>query len=175
MATSLYDLSVASYLQTVAAIGGVLDRGAKHCAEAGTDPNDLTGVRLFDDMAPLTFQIVSVAHHSVGALEGVRSGVFKPPAGPMPGMAYADLQKMIADAEAALKALTPDEVNAWEGKDVFFQFGEMKIPFTAEGFILSFSLPNFYFHSTTAYDILRMKGVPLGKRNFMGALRMKAA
>jgi len=173
MATSLYDLSVASYLQTVAAIGGVLERGAKHCAEAGTDPNALTGVRLFDDMAPLTFQIVSVAHHSVGALEGVRSGVFKPP-GPMPAMSYADLQKTIADAEAALKALTPDEVNAWEGKDVAFQFGEMKIPFTAEGFILSFSLPNFYFHSTTAYDILRMKGVPLGKRNFMGALRMKA-
>ena len=60
MATSLYDLSVASYLQTVAAIGGVLDRGAKHCAAGGTDPNDLPGVRLFDDMAPLSFQIVSV-------------------------------------------------------------------------------------------------------------------
>ena len=174
MATSLYDLSVASYLQTVAAIGGVLDRGAKHCAEAGTDPNDLPGVRLFDDMAPLSFQIVSVAHHSVGALAGVKAGLFQPPTTPPP-RDYAGLQRMIADAEAALKALTPDEVNSWEGKDVFFQFGEMKMPFTAEGFILSFSLPNFYFHSTTAYDILRMKGVPLGTRNFMGALRMKAA
>jgi hypothetical protein len=47
------------------------------------------------------------------------------------------------------------------------------MPFTAVGFLLSFSLPNFYFHSTTAYDILRSKGAPLGKRDFMGALRMK--
>jgi hypothetical protein len=174
MAISLYDLSVASYLQTVAAIGGVLDRGAKHCAETGTDPNDLVGVRLAPDMAPLSFQIVSVAHHSVGALAGVKSGLFQPPSATPPSD-YAGLQKMIADAETALKALKPDEVNAWEGKDVAFQFGDMKIPFTAEGFILSFSLPNFYFHSTTAYDILRLKGVPIGKRNFMGALRMKAA
>jgi hypothetical protein len=174
MATSLYDLSVASYLQTVAAVGGVLDRGLKHCGEAGTDCNDLVGVRLFDDMAPLSFQIVSVAHHSVGALAGVKSGVFQPPTATPPGD-YAGLQKMVADAEAALKALTPDEVNSWEGKDVVFQLGDMKLPFTAEGFILSFSLPNFYFHAATAYDILRMKGVPLGKRNFMGALRMKAA
>jgi hypothetical protein len=174
MATSLYDLSVASYLQTVAAIGGVLERGAKHCNETGSDPNALVGVRLFDDMAPLSFQILSVAHHSVGALAGVKSGAFYPPATPAPGD-YAGLQKMLVEAEAALKALAPDEVNSWEGKDVTFHLGEMKMPFTAEGFILSFSLPNFYFHATTAYDILRMKGVPLGKRNFMGVPRMKAA
>jgi uncharacterized protein len=55
-----------------------------------------------------------------------------------------------------------------------FQLGERKLPFTAEGFLLSFSLPNFYFHATTAYDILRMKGVSLGKRNFLGQLRMKS-
>jgi len=50
---------------------------------------------------------------------------------------------------------------------------DMRQPFTAEGFLLSFSLPNFYFHATTAYDILRAKGVPLGKGDFMGALRLK--
>jgi hypothetical protein len=174
MATSLYDLSVASYLQTVGAVGAFLDRAAKHCAETGTDPNEFVAMRLFPDMAPLSFQIVSVAHHSVGAIEGVKAGVFRPPTGTPPSD-FAGLQKIVADAEAALKALTPEEVNAHEGKDVAFQFGEMKMPFTAENFILSFSLPNFHFHATTAYDILRMKGVPLGKRNYMGALRMKAA
>jgi hypothetical protein len=51
--------------------------------------------------------------------------------------------------------------------------GDFKIPFVAEGFLMSFSLPNLYFHSATTYDILRMKGVPLGKRDFMGQLRMK--
>ena len=51
--------------------------------------------------------------------------------------------------------------------------GDFKLPFTAEGFILSFSLPNFYFHAATAYDLLRMKGAPFGKRDFLGAMRMK--
>ncbi len=65
-------------------------------------------------------------------------------------------------------------MNALEGKGVVFQLRDLKIPFTAEGFILSFSLPNFYFHATTAYDILRMKGVPIGKRDYMGPMRLKS-
>ena len=68
---------------------------------------------------------------------------------------------------------TPDAVNALGGRDVVFHLGEHKLPFTAEGFLMSFSLPNFYFHATTAYDILRTNGVPLGKRDFMGRLKMK--
>ena len=67
----------------------------------------------------------------------------------------------------------PADVNALEGKDVSFQFRDTKIPFVAENFLLSFSLPNFHFHATTAYDILRSKGVPLGKRDYMGKLRLK--
>ena len=62
----------------------------------------------------------------------------------------------------------------YEGNEVVLETGETKRVFTAEGFILSFALPNFHFHATTAYDILRGKGVPLGKRDYMGALRLKA-
>ena len=69
--------------------------------------------------------------------------------------------------------LTPEAVNALGGRDVVFLLGDHKLPFTAEGFLMSFSLPNFYFHATTAYDILRTNGVPLGKRDFMGRLKMK--
>jgi hypothetical protein len=65
-------------------------------------------------------------------------------------------------------------VNAFEGKDVIFQIGDRKLPFTAEGFLLSFSLPNFHFHATTAYDILRSKGVKIGKRDYLGQMRMKS-
>ena len=57
--------------------------------------------------------------------------------------------------------------------EFLFRFGETKIPFTSENFILSFSLPNFHFHATTAYDILRSRGVPVGKRDYMGRLRLK--
>ncbi|HXJ33802.1 MAG TPA: DUF1993 family protein, partial [Candidatus Eisenbacteria bacterium] len=78
------------------------------------------------------------------------------------------------EAREALQKVTPGEVNALQGKDVVFQLRDFKLPFTAEGFLLSFSLPNFYFHATTAYDILRMKGVPIGKRDYMGPMRLKS-
>ena len=172
MATSLYDLSVASYLQTVGAVEKFLERARGHFADEGTNLDTLVGHRLYDNMAPLSFQIVSVAHHSIDAIEGLKLGVFGPPKATAP-VDYVGLQKMVADAKAALEALTPAEVDECAGKDVTFVLGDFKIPFTAETFILSFSLPNFYFHAATAYDLLRMKGAPFGKRDFLGAMRMK--
>ncbi|MEQ1784974.1 MAG: DUF1993 family protein, partial [Hyphomonadaceae bacterium] len=63
--------------------------------------------------------------------------------------------------------------NALEDKDVIFNLGEMQLPFTGEGFLLTFSLANMHFHATTAYDIFRMKGAPLGKKDYLGSIRMK--
>jgi len=172
MAISLYDLTVLSYLQTLGGVAGFLDRGLAHCMDNGLDPEEIVETRLFPDMLPFRFQVQSVTHHSRGAIEGVKAGVFSPPP-QIPPIGYADLQKMVAEARATLEALTPDEVNALEGRDMAFALGEHKLPFVAENFLMSFSLPNFYFHATTAYDILRMKGVPLGKRDYMGKMRMK--
>ncbi|MCE9522425.1 MAG: DUF1993 domain-containing protein [Alphaproteobacteria bacterium] len=173
MAISLYDLSVASYLQTLGGVAGVLERGHAHFIKNNIDPNDLVETRLVPDMLPLKFQVLSVAAHSLGAIEGVKKGVFSPP-GTMPELDYKGLQNVVTDTRDALAKLAPDEVNALEGRDMVFQMREMKIPFTAEGFLMSFSLPNFYFHAATAYDILRLNGVPLGKRDFLGAMRMKS-
>jgi hypothetical protein len=173
MATSLYDLSVANYLQTLSGVIGFLEEGLTHFQANNVDPNTIADTRLHADMLPFRFQIQSVAHHSRGAIEGVKSGVFQPPP-PIPALDYAGLQKLVADTRDTLQRLTPAEVNAFEGKDVTFEMGSFKLPFTAELFILSFSLPNFYFHATTAYDILRMKGVPIGKRNFLGQMRLKS-
>ena len=172
MAVSLYDLSVPTYLQTLGAVSGFLEKGLSHCRERNAQPGEVVEHRLFADMAPFSFQIRSVAHHSAGAMEALRSGVFNPPgkAGPLD---YAGLQALVNEARGKLEALKPEDVNALEGKDVAFQFGETKIPFTAETFVLSFSLPNFHFHATTAYDILRSRGVPIGKRDYMGRLRIK--
>jgi uncharacterized protein len=172
MATSLYDLSVPTFLQTVRAVGGFLDRAAKHCAETGAEPDAFVQARLFDDMAPFHFQIEAAGHHCVWGLEAVKTGVFAPPAlvGPVP---FNGLQAMIAGAETALEALTPDEVNGWAGKDLDLQIGPRRLAFTSETFILSFSLPNFHFHAVTAYDILRARGVPLGKRDYEGHLRTR--
>ena len=174
MAFTLYDASVANYLQILGGVSGTLNKGLTHFRENGVDPETIVETRLAGDMWPLRSQVVSVAHHSLGAIEGVKAGAFSP-GGDQSVTDYASLQKLINDAIAGLKALTPEEVNALEGKDVAFVFGDRKIPFTAENFLMSFSTPNLHFHATTAYDILRARGVPVGKRDYMGPLRMKAA
>ena len=173
MATSLYELSVANYLQTLGGMEGFLGRGLAHFQENKIDPNEIVEARLHPDMLPFRFQVLATAHHSIGAIRGVKAGLFAPPA-QLPPLDYAGLQKAVTEARQALQQLTPADVNAHEGKDVTFQIRDTKIPFTAEGFVQSFSLPNFYFHATTAYDILRSKGVPLGKRDFLGKMRLKS-
>ena len=98
MAVSLYDLSVPTFLQTVRALGSVLDRASEHCAKTGVDPDAFVGVRLIDDMAPFHFQVEAAWHHAVWGLEAVRTGVFNPPAliGPVP---FAELRGMMSKAE----------------------------------------------------------------------------
>lgn len=172
MATSLYDLSVASYIQTVGAVGAYLERGLAHCSENNIDPESIVETRLFPDMAAFRFQITSVAHHSLGTLAALKSGEFSP-ATDHPPHDYKALQTLIAETMATLQAVSADEINALEGNDVAFAFRGFKMPFTAANFVLSFSLPNVHFHATTGYDILRMTGVPLGKRDYMGGLRLK--
>lgn len=171
MTVSLFDLSVPTFLQTVRAIGGCLDKARTYCAETGMDPDDLVTARLVDDMAPFHFQIECVAHHSFWSLETIRldETAYPPLVGTMP---FADLQAMVSDAERRLRALTPDQVNGWSGKPLDLQIGPRKLSFSAETFLLSFALPNFFFHAVTAYDILRARGIPLGKRDFEGRLRV---
>ena len=174
MATSLYDLSVPTFLQTVRAVAGVLDRAVTHCAEIGADPDDLVDARLIDDMAPFHFQIEALAHHSVWGLEAMRTGVFSPP-GLIGSQPFAGLQAMIAEAVKALEAFTPDKVDSWAGKNLDLDIGPRRLQFTSETLFLSFSLPNFHFHAVTAYDILRTRGVPIGKRDYEGRLRTRPA
>jgi uncharacterized protein len=170
MAISLYDLSVTNYLQVLGSVSNVLEKGAQFAGETGLDLDDIVQTRLRDDMLPFQFQVISVMHHSRGAIEGIQAGEFSPP--PALGLDYAGLQGLVADASSMLEALPEDEVNALEGKSMFFKVNDFEIPFTAENFILSFSLPNFYFHATTTYSILRMAGVPLGKMDFLGNMRV---
>lgn len=172
MSVSLYDLSIGSYTQIVEAMLGVMKKGAEHCKAEGVDLAEVVATRLYPDMANFHFQVTSLTHHSLGAIEGLKSGSFGPPA--YPDCGYSELQAMTEKTLAELRAQKPDEIEALAGGQVVFRLGDNEIPFTAENFVLSFSMPNFYFHATTAYDILRSKGVPLGKRDFLGAIRAGA-
>ena len=173
MSFSLYDATIANYLQIINATEALMTKSLAHFKEKGIDPATIVETRLCEDMLPFRFQVVSTAHHSRGAMAAVREGVFTPPSA-RPDLDYAGLQTLVAEARAELAALTPDAVNGMLGRDVIFKIGDRTLPFTAEGFLMSFSLPNFFFHATTAYDILRHKGAPIGKRDFMGKLKLKA-
>jgi hypothetical protein len=171
MTIGLYDITAPNFLQILGGLKGVLDKGLAHAKANDIDPESLVEARLIDDMFPLRFQVERVADHSAGALRDVKNGAFSMPK--QTQLHYAGLQKLIADAETAVKAWTPADVNALEGREVVLDIGGHKASFTGEGFLLSFSLPNFYFHAVTTYDILRMKGVPVGKRDYLGQMRMK--
>lgn len=171
MPTTLYELCVPAYLQTLGAVAGFLEKGRLHCQSAGIDPATIVEARLAPDMLPFRFQIVSVAHHSLGTIRALESGRFGPPTDS--GMDYTALQKLVVETRDALKNVSAEEIDRHAGRDILFALGEMKLPFKAEDFVLSFSLPNLYFHATTAYDILRMKGAPLGKGDFLGQMRLK--
>jgi hypothetical protein len=110
--------------------------------------------------------------HSLGAIEGVRRGVFSPDT-TTPPENFAALKTRIAETLTALEAIEAAEVDAFIGRDMRFAFGDRHVDYTAEDFLLSFSQPNFYFHAATTYDILRCKGIPIGKRDFMGKTRRK--
>lgn len=136
------------------------------------DANDLVSARLTEDMAPFYFQIECVDNYSVWGLDAVRQGVFNPP--DLEGVVHFErLQERMAKTEALLQDLSRDEVDTWSGKKLDMQIhtNPSKSPFTAETYLLSFLLPNFYFHAVTAYDILRTQGVPVGKKDFEGQLR----
>ena len=173
MTTSLYDMGVPTFLQTVQSIGVCLDRARLHCTEVGIDPDDFVEARLVSDMAPFWFQIECVDNYSVWGLDAIRQCAFNPP--DMVGVTpFSALRSRIAKTEAALVEIRPDEVNAWSGKKLDMQIhtNPQTSAFTAETYLLSFLLPNFYFHAVTAYDILRTRGVPIGKSDFEGQLRV---
>lgn len=172
MSISLYSATIPLYCQMLGAVSGLIDKAGAHCKEKGVAEADLVGACLAPDMFPFAYQVKSTAVHSMGAIEGVRKGVFSPDMTPPP-TTFSGLKQKVEDALASLRALKPEEVNGFVGRDMRFEFKDFKLPFTAENFLLSFSKPNFFFHATTAYDILRWKGVALGKRDFLGQMLLK--
>lgn len=188
MAITLYDLGVPTFLQTSRALLGIFDRAIRHCAETGADPDEFVHARLCPDMAPFHFQIESVKNHAVWGIEAVKTGKFDPP--PLAGaVSFTELRATVSQAVTALEAVTPEDVNSRSGKDldiVVFRpvdeenastsaWGPRTLALTPETFLLSYSLPNFYFHAVTAYDILRTRGVPIGKGDYEGRLRTRTA
>ncbi len=173
MSLSLYQISVPTYVQGLGGVQTYLSKGLEYCSAQGIDPASMLSTSLYDDMWALDKQVQSACHHSLGAINGLKSGVFNPPTFEA-SIDYDGLIKLVASTQSALQAMSEDEVNALSGKDMRFEVGEHKLEFVSDEFVLTFSFPNFFFHTTTGYDILRHRGVPIGKRHYAGRMRMKA-
>ena len=169
---SLYDAVVRTYLQFLPGVDRCLEKGRAHCAAVGRNVDELVQCRLYADMLPLHFQIVTLAHMSAGAIAAARTGTFGAPDLTL-AFDYDGLQRHARTALAEIEALDPAEVNALAEGQVTFRAGDVTLPFTTVDFFLSFAVPHFYFHTTTAYDVLRMEGVPLGKADFLGQVRTR--
>ncbi len=174
MAFSLYAATVPTYRQILGSVSHLLDKAEAFCVEKGLAHGDIIQARLAPDMLPFAYQVAATTTHSLAAIEGVRKGEFSPDMTPPPD-SFAALKKRVTNALTAIEAIEPSQIDAFIGRDVTFAVPShnVRIDFMAENFLLSFSQPNFYFHATTAYDILRWKGVQIGKRDFIGSLRSK--
>ena len=173
MAISLFDLSVNSYQRTLGAISNCLDRGLAHFQKSSIEPDEIVKTRLISDMQPFNFQVQAITHHSVGAIHALKGGTYSP-VEDIPTLSYTQLQKAILDAQETLRLVQAEEINGLPDQEVIFRFRDIVIPFTAENFVLSFSLPSLHFHATTTYDILRMNGVQIGKVDYLGQMACKA-
>lgn len=172
MTVSLDDVYVKTCLQILESTAHLVDKAEEHCKSNGLSPELLTEARLAPDMWPFAKQVFETGHHSARAILGVRAGVFGPELDPAPGD-FASLRNEVAGSIEFMRAMPPGELDAIAGRDMRFEFGPRRMDFTVADFLLSFSLPNFYFHATTAYGILRNQGVEIGKRDFIGQVRLK--
>jgi hypothetical protein len=172
MAFSLYAATIPSYAQILGAIAALIDKAETFCAEKGLAPDAIIQSRLADDMQPFAYQVKSTVVHSLGAIEGVRRGMFSPDT-TTPPQTFSALKVRVLESIGTLRTIEAAEIDSFLGRDMRFAFGDRHVDYTAENFLLSFSQPNFYFHAATTYDILRWKGVPIGKRDFLGSTRKK--
>jgi hypothetical protein len=173
MSISLHTVVVGAYQQMLPQAARLIDKAEAHCTQTGAAPDELARGCLAPDMWPLSKQFEQIAHHSARAIEAVRNGHFAPQAGDFPHT-FKAMRKEIAEAQGAIDGVDPAELDSLADKEVLFKVGSYEMLFTAANFLTSFSLPNFYFHVTTAYNILRMSGLQIGKPDYLGRMRRKA-
>jgi hypothetical protein len=147
-----------------------LDKAVAHAGARKFDPNVLVGARLAPDMLPLSFQIQSACDQAKYASS--RAAGKQPPSHPDTEQTIDDLKKRIATVIAYVDTFTPADFDGIDGRTVSLPRWEGK-SMTALDYVIEHALPNFMFHVTTAYDILRHNGVEIGKRDFLGQLTMR--
>ena len=166
MPLSMYQASAPAFLQMLSALNIILDKAEADAAQRKIDPSVLLNYRLAPDMFAFTRQIqltTDFAKGPMSRLAGVEIPKYEDTEATLP-----ELRARIAKTIAYVKSFKPDAIDGSEAREITFPVGGKPMTFKGQDYLVNFALPNFYFHATTAYAILRHCGVPVGKGNFLG-------
>ena len=173
MSLSLYDASVGVYIRSLQNLSHFLNKAETYAAEEKIPLSTFTEASLGHGMAAFTRQIQFASDAAKSG--GARLAGIEPPSMPDTETTFPELKERIAKTLAFLETLKRDQIDGQEGRQIVLTFPGRSMEFTGESFLLTFSLPNFLFHVTTAYAILRSQGVPLGKMDFLAGAQMAQA
>ncbi len=166
MKISMYQVLVPPFIRMLNNLAAVLDKGAAHAEAKKIDPSVLINARLYPDMLPLARQVQIAGDTAKGA--GARLAGLEPPKYEDTETTFADLKGRIQKTISYLNTFKPEQIDGSEDRTVTLQVRGNPVTFQGMPYLLNQAIPNFYFHVTTAYDILRHSGVELGKADFLG-------
>lgn len=170
MSLSLYEAIAPTFLQILGSTRGILDKAEAWCEEQSLDPSDVIAARLREDMLPFSYQVKSCWSHSALSMECVQKGAFQPDMSPPPD-SFDGLRDRLDTASDFIMAYDKASLDSIAANPMVFTIKDrFRLDFTVQNFLLGFSLPNFHFHAATAYGICRMKGVDIGKGDYLGAM-----
>lgn len=169
MALSMYDVSIPVFIRALTNLSAILDKGAAHAQAQGMDASELIQTRLIADMDPLPAQVQRASDAAKGC--AARLAGIDIPSYPDDEATFPELQERIAKTVEFLKSIRPEQLEGSETRVVELKLRSGPVTFDGKSYMLGFALPNFFFHVTTAYDLLRHKGVQIGKMDYLGAPR----
>ena|SRR5258706_73380 len=166
MRASMYTLSIPVFRRTLINLSAILDKAAAHAEARKIDPAALLGARLYPDMLPFTRQVQLASDFSKGT--AARLAGEAPPKYDDVEVSFAELKERIARTIAFMDRFKPEQLDGSEQREIELKAPDRTLRFAGLDFLAHWALPNFYFHVTTAYDILRHNGVEIGKKDFLG-------
>jgi hypothetical protein len=164
----MYQASIPVLLRAMRNLSAILDKGAAHAEAKNFAPEVLINARLAPDMFPLARQVQSVSDAAKGC--AARLAGIEVPSYPDTETTFPELQERLAKTVKFLESIEPEQIDGSEEREVVLKMRSGEMRFTGQAYLLSFVLPNFFFHMTTAYDILRHNGVEIGKMDFLGGV-----
>ncbi len=166
MTITMYQASAPRFAHTLKALSAVLAKADAHCAARKIDPLVLTAARLYPDMFPLSRQVQIACDSAKGAV--ARLAGVEVPKHEDTEKTFEELRARIDKTLAFIATVKPAQVDGSEEREVVLKLRGNDVTFSGLQYLLGFAWPNFYFHATTAYAILRHNGVELGKTDFLG-------